>query len=285
MGFVKLDTGILRSTIWFDKDARDVFLTALLMAEPREFAEPIPQIEVQSLKATGWVAPAGWYGFVPAASVGIISVAGISNEAGWAALERLGRCEADSRSQAFDGRRLIRIDGGYLVLNFMRYREKDHTAFLRMRKLRARKRDAVTAASDAVTKANVTDGREQSTESRGIERKTDSVAVAPVKPSIQAPSRSLPPFRGESNPSVRANPLMGDRTKWERECLELVAKMAKLTGQDPVEVMAIASDYKGAQTTKLNPASMSDDRLMHAVRDLRADIAAEEKKRGTPKHT
>lgn len=96
-----------------------------------------------------------------------------------------------------------------------------------------------------------------------------------------------PPTNGAHRPTIPAregpkpNPLMGERTPWERECLDLVARMAKLTGEDPVDVIARASGYEGAQTTKLNPASMTDDRLMHTVRDLRADVAAEEKKRGT----
>src|SRR3990167_930952 len=44
MPFVKLDCGILDSTLWFDRDARDVFLTALLMAVPYEVRESTPTI-------------------------------------------------------------------------------------------------------------------------------------------------------------------------------------------------------------------------------------------------
>ena len=72
MAFVKLDTGILDSTLWIERDQREIFITALLMAEPREFSEPIQQIEIGELIFTGFEAPPGWYGFVPAASFGII---------------------------------------------------------------------------------------------------------------------------------------------------------------------------------------------------------------------
>ena len=89
MPFVKLDCGILRSTLWMDRDAREVFITALLMAEPVEYSEPLPEIATRSLDYTGWVAPPGWYGFVPAANVGIIHAAMIEREAGMAALEKL----------------------------------------------------------------------------------------------------------------------------------------------------------------------------------------------------
>ena len=68
-----------------------------------------------------------------------------------AALERLGSPEPGSRSSSFDGRRLIRIDGGYLVLNYMAYRDKDHTAAERMRRMRARNRNVTLGNGDGVT--------------------------------------------------------------------------------------------------------------------------------------
>lgn len=164
--FVKLDCGILTSTIWDDYDARMIFLTALLMAEPREFQEPVPQIHVRKLENTGWSAPPGWYGFVPAAGSGIVRRAGgMSIEDGLNALERLGAPEQESRSQEHDGRRLIRVNGGFLVLNYEKYRERDYTAAERTRRWRERNR--VTRNGDADTR-NVTqaeaEGREQKTE-------------------------------------------------------------------------------------------------------------------------
>jgi hypothetical protein len=140
MAFVKLDCGILNSTLWFERDARTVFITALLMAEPFELREPQPQISVNSLEHTGWIVPPGWYGFVPAAGVGIIHRSGVDELAGREALELLGSPEASSRSSEFDGRRLVRIDGGYIVLNFIKYRERDATTAERSRRWRERKR-------------------------------------------------------------------------------------------------------------------------------------------------
>ena len=72
MPFVKLDCGILNSTLWFDRTARELFITALLMAEPFETVEPIPQIAINSMALTGWSVPPGWYGFIQSASIGII---------------------------------------------------------------------------------------------------------------------------------------------------------------------------------------------------------------------
>ena len=161
MPYVKLDCGMLNSTLWIDREARELFITALLLAYPQEFTEPIQQIHVDSLEHTGWSAPPGWYGFVPAAGVGLIFRSGVDNRAtGIEALRRLGEPESDSRSQEFEGRRMIRVNGGYLVLKYMDYRDKDHTSADRQRRYRERKRlrrDSVTLRSDdTLCDSNVT---------------------------------------------------------------------------------------------------------------------------------
>jgi hypothetical protein len=140
MPFLKLDCGILNSTVWSESVLRDVFLTALLMAEPYVTDIELPQLAVRTMDPTGWSVPPGWYGFVAAAGVGILSRALVTDrEAGLLALERLGEPEAESRSQAFEGRRLVRVDGGYIALNYDRYRERDETGAERQRRYRARK--------------------------------------------------------------------------------------------------------------------------------------------------
>ncbi len=154
MAFVKLDCAILNSTIWVDRIARELFITALLMAEPFDTAEPLPQIAVGSLDLTGWSVPPGWYGFVSAASTGIIHRAGLDAadgpvlEAAMDALTRLGEPEPESRSPEYDGRRLVRVAGGFVVLNFMKYREKDATAADRSRRWRERKKASASRVSE-----------------------------------------------------------------------------------------------------------------------------------------
>lgn len=152
MPFVKLDCGILNSTLWAEPVERDIFITALLMAVPFEFKDPQPQIAVNEIRETGFVVPPGWYGMVEAAGPGIVRRALIEQEPGMRALARLGEPDPGSRSQAWDGRRLIRINGGYLVLNYMDYLLKDYGAAERMRRLRARKRSAVTVTGVDVTR-------------------------------------------------------------------------------------------------------------------------------------
>jgi hypothetical protein len=150
MPFVKLDCGLLQSSLWLDKPARDVFITALLMAVPKEFKTPSPQIAVDSLEHTGWVVPPGKYGFVSAAGPGIVHQALVDRPAGMAALKMLGEPDTESRSQAFDGRRLIRVDHGFIVLNYQRFRDNDGTAAERNARYRERLRN------DTVTDRDVT---------------------------------------------------------------------------------------------------------------------------------
>lgn len=155
MPFVKIDCGILNSTLWFDREAREVFLTALLMAEPKDFDQPIPQLHIDSLTESGWTAPAGWYGFVAASGPGIIDRAKVSQEDGRKALKRLGEPDSHSRTCEFEGRRLIRMDGGYLVLNYMKYRERDYTSAERSKRYRDRKasRRVATVTPRDITQA------------------------------------------------------------------------------------------------------------------------------------
>lgn len=69
------------------------------------------------------------------------------------------------------------------------------------------------------------------------------------------------------NQGPRANSLVGNRDERVMEVLRLCAEIGKRESEDPSEVMAKASEYKGQ--SKLNPASMSDDRLLHTLRKLR----------------
>jgi hypothetical protein len=164
MAFVKLDTGILHSTLWVERDLREIFITSLLMAEPFELAESARQMRVRSLEETGFEVPPGWYGFVKAAGIGIVNQAQVAAESGLNALEKLGSPDAESRTQEFDGRRMVRINGGYLILNYMKYRDKDHSAAERMRNLRARRKLQTVTVTPVTVRPNVTHSRGQSTD-------------------------------------------------------------------------------------------------------------------------
>jgi len=129
-----------------------------------------------------------------------------------------------------------------------------------------------------------------------IAKAVTPVPLAPVCPSVSvsvsvpermteraiAPPSRLAPL---SPPPDRPNPLVaGRRVELEREALHLAAELAQLQDKDPIEVMQHAAHYEGARSSKLNPATMSDDRLANTVMDLRATLQAEKAKpRGVEK--
>jgi hypothetical protein len=140
MPFVKLDTGILDSSLWIDPSARTIFITALLMAEPFELEEAAEQLEIRRLKPTGFIVPPGWYGLARSAGSGIVRRALMDMNEGMAALKVLSSPDEASRSKEYGGRRLVRVNGGFIVLNYIRFREMDHTAAERSRRYRERKK-------------------------------------------------------------------------------------------------------------------------------------------------
>jgi hypothetical protein len=111
-------------------------------------------------------------------------------------------------------------------------------------------------------------------------------ACTPSLPSL--PSHPSLPYgrldvRADGPPPDRSNPLVaGRREELEREALRLASEVARLQDKDPVEVMQTAAHYQGARTSKLNPATMSDDRLANTVLDLRATLEAERAKPPPP---
>ena len=184
MPFVKLDCGILDSTLWPDRQARELFVTALLMAKPHRIEGAEPIIHVRSTDKTGEVVPDGWYGFVPASGAGIIRRAGLQGDEGMDALDRLCGPDPESRTPDFNGRRMARVDGGYLILNFAKYRDKDHTAAERAKRYRENKALRDGPIASRVTSRNDThaESREQKQKAEAETRKAKAESVETVFP-------------------------------------------------------------------------------------------------------
>lgn len=99
MSFVKLDVAILDSSLWVeDPPTRIVFVTLLVMADAQ--------------------------GMVEATAPGIARRANLPLKLVRPALEKLEAPDPDSRTTTDEGRRIARIDGGYVVLNYAKYRAK-----------------------------------------------------------------------------------------------------------------------------------------------------------------
>lgn len=113
MPYVKLDAGILDSSLWVeDSDTCKVWVTMLCMAKPD--------------------------GLVEATAPGIARRANLDIERTRKALAILEAPDPDSRTLADEGRRLRRVDGGYEIINYLEYRTKDHTNADRQRRHRAK---------------------------------------------------------------------------------------------------------------------------------------------------
>jgi hypothetical protein len=187
MPFVKLDCGILDSSLWSDPGATRVFLAMLLMATPRHLPQDEPVLALDSTISAGWAVPAGWYGFVAASASGVLRRAGVGMDEGMEALRALAGPDAESRTASFDGRRIARVDGGWAILNFMKYRDRDHTAAERMQRYRNRLKeqravtpsvtDATSTVAQAEAEAEAEAEKKKSTRSRAAARPEDVPAV------------------------------------------------------------------------------------------------------------
>lgn len=115
MPFVKLDCDILDSSLWCESPVtRVVFLTMLPMA--------------------------GSSGLVRATAPGIAKRAHLALELVRESLARLEAPDPDSRTLEDEGRRIRRVDGGYQIVNYLLYRNRDYTANERKRRQRERER-------------------------------------------------------------------------------------------------------------------------------------------------
>ena len=97
--FTKLDAGITDSTIWHQPDhTRLTWITMLAMADQ--------------------------HGYVGASIPGLASRARVPLEACVAALECFKAPDPYSRTKDHDGRRIAEADGGWVLLNHAKYRDR-----------------------------------------------------------------------------------------------------------------------------------------------------------------
>lgn len=98
-GFTKLFQEILSSSIWNEDDKTRIVWVTLLAA-------------------------CNQGGVVRASVGGLAHQARVSRDDCFRALEKLSSPDEDSRSEEWDGRRIGKIDGGFLILNYARYRDR-----------------------------------------------------------------------------------------------------------------------------------------------------------------
>jgi len=97
MGFAKLDDGILKSSIMAERPEIFKVFIALL-------------------------ASSNWEGLAKVSPIFLASACHLSQEVVDRALERLSSPDKYSRSSEEEGRRIKRVEGGFLVINYKKYR-------------------------------------------------------------------------------------------------------------------------------------------------------------------
>jgi hypothetical protein len=130
MGFTKLDSGIIHSSIWFEPVyTRVLWITILAMKDCE--------------------------GFVGTSSRGLQAAANITKEQFDEAIKCLESTDRDSRSSYYDGRRVERVEGGWMVLNHEKYRMEEEKKREQARERTRRFREKQRLKED-VTQCNVT---------------------------------------------------------------------------------------------------------------------------------
>lgn len=124
-GFTKLDKEILLSTVWVgtDLETKVVWITLLALAN--------------------------WDGYVGASLPGIAATAGVALDR---CAEIMGAFEGpdhESRSDEYEGRRLLKVDRGWEILNYPAFRDgqtpEQRKNAERMREWRAKKAGGIDA--------------------------------------------------------------------------------------------------------------------------------------------
>lgn len=246
-GFFKVSRRLLESSLWCEKnpDALRVFLT--LVALSQDPASPRN-------------------GTVFIARRQLAAKCFLSTERLDAAVFVLENDDIESRTQARGGRRVESLPNGFRVLNYSLYHDREADRTLSLARSAAGavggKRSGEVRAAQAIsskqTPSKPEASREQNEATRLILDKTET-------------RQERKNGHGERSPFL---PTSEDRQKAESEALRLCREIGEINGEDGPAVMAKAANYKGAERTKINPATMTDDRLLNTLSDLRSTLAA-----------
>jgi hypothetical protein len=233
-GFVKVYGSILTSSIWMeDAPTRITWLTLLVMADQN--------------------------GFVEASVLGIAHQARVTPDQCRAALGCFQRPDPDSKDPENEGRRIVKVDGGFIILNHQKYRERQTPAQVRTAERTRRWRERLSAKEhatvtrDACDAENVTcdacDGvrraeaeAEADTEVLDKNQRSDSYLLSPEVPKLKsekpfadwlmdewnrlAPPVGLPRWVIMSTPRRKRATALGkqfpDRESWTRVITAIV---------------------------------------------------------------
>lgn len=145
-GYTPLFSSIIASTIWREsKETKIVWITMLAMSDAR--------------------------GVVEASIPGLADMAKVSLEECKVALSVLMSPDEYSRTKDHDGRRIEEVDGGWLVLNIGKFRDKCRHRADYMREYRKRNQDVTNVTTRNHSLPPVTDSDSDSTHTKTVKEK------------------------------------------------------------------------------------------------------------------
>lgn len=173
-GYTKLFSSILASTVWReDKDTRIVWITLLAMADKNGMAE----------------------GSVP----GLADFARLSVDETRKALIKLESPDPDSRTQVDEGRRIRTVDGGWLLVNHAKYRQKlnedERREYKRVKQAQYRAEDDADDAAPVDTCGQVL---------TGVDNGGQTLTMLPNVTQAEAEATPSPKAKAENVPAADA---------------------------------------------------------------------------------
>jgi len=181
--YVKLFGSIVASTIWEeDNETRIVWITMLAMAN--------------------------MHGEVEASIPGLAKFSKVPIPATEAALAKLLAPDPYSRSKENEGRRIEEIDGGWVILNHGKYRDKESKSNQREQDRIRAKRYRDRKAGDDSRHANVTDSSRSVTLRHAPSRHTEAEAEADSEKEIKTGAGSVVETPPASKPQIESDWLL-----------------------------------------------------------------------------
>lgn len=240
MAFVKLDAGILDSTLWLeDAVTCKIFITMLAMCD-------------QS-------------GLCPATAPGIARRANVPLEEARRAIMILESPDTDSRSMDEDGRRVMRVDGGYQIINYVKFRNKDHTAAARKRRQREREQNQRSTTESRRDNVTVTHAEaETKAEAKSSETKV-SGASAPLADPDPVFGVALRFLLRKGIKEANARSYLGLMRKKHGDAL-VIEVATKAEQEDVSEPLAWMRKALEARATGGNPKPAKLERALNSIR-------------------
>jgi hypothetical protein len=242
-GYTKLFSSILDSTIWQeDAETRVVWITMLAMSDQ--------------------------HGEVPSSIPGLAKRAGVALAVCEKALLKFLSPDPYSRTPDFEGRRIEKMDGGWRLLNYLKYRERaTHEDQRRLnadrqRRFKERRGNAPVTVGNAPVTANNGNSTEAEAEAEALAHKQKaslSVSSPTASPPPQAKEKLRPVFTKKPEQKIKDTLAQDFIKTWCDRNLAAGRKSPTITGRDAGAAQTLARDLPREEWQKCFDAFIKDN--------------------------